>query len=148
MGREAFLQRLWDWKEQNQGAIENQLRRLGASVDWTRKRFTMDPDLNRAVRKVFATAYKEGRIYKGPRMIQWDPASQTALSRPGSELRGAPGQALVPPLPPGRRRGFMVVATTRPETMLGDTGGGGAPRGRALRPPGGQDAASCPSPTG
>jgi len=62
LGREAFVQRLWDWKDQNQGAIENQLRRLGASVDWTRKRFTMDPDLNRAVRKVFAASYKAGRI--------------------------------------------------------------------------------------
>ena len=78
---EAFLERLWNWKDQNQGDIENQLRRLGASVDWTRKRFTMDPDLNRAVRKVFAAAYKQGLIYRGPRMIQWDPASQTAPVR-------------------------------------------------------------------
>ena len=66
LGREKFLERIWAWKAQNQDDIENQLRRLGASVDWTRKRFTMDPDLNRAVRKVFVEAYRQGRIYRGP----------------------------------------------------------------------------------
>jgi valyl-tRNA synthetase len=122
LGREAFVQRLWDWKEQNQGAIENQLRRLGASVDWTRKRFTMDPDLNKAVRKVFATAYKEGRIFKGPRMIQWDPASQTALSDLEVKYVERHGKLWHLRYPLADGSGVMVVATTRPETMLGDTG--------------------------
>ena len=80
LGREAFEARIWAWKEKNQGAIEHQLKRLGCSVDWTRNRFTLDPALNRAVRHVFVASYKAGRIYRGPRMIQWDPALQTALS--------------------------------------------------------------------
>jgi valyl-tRNA synthetase len=122
VGREAFVQRLWDWKEQNQGAIENQLRRLGASVDWTRKRFTMDPDLNKAVRKVFATAYKQGRIFKGPRMIQWDPASQTALSDLEVKYVERHGKLWHLRYPLADGSGFVVVATTRPETLLGDTG--------------------------
>jgi valyl-tRNA synthetase len=121
IGREAFVQRLWDWKDQNQGAIENQLRRLGASVDWTRKRFTMDPDLNKAVRKVFAAAYKQGRIFKGPRMIQWDPASQTALSDLEVKYVERQGKLWYIKYPLADDSGHMVVATTRPETMLGDT---------------------------
>jgi valyl-tRNA synthetase len=122
IGREAFVQRLWDWKDQNQGAIENQLRRLGASVDWTRKRFTMDPDLNKAVRKVFATAYQEGRIFKGPRMIQWDPASQTALSDLEVKYVERQGKLWYIRYPLADGSGHVVVATTRPETMMGDTG--------------------------
>ncbi|BDU75620.1 valine--tRNA ligase [Mesoterricola sediminis] len=122
VGREAFLQRLWAWKDQNQGDIENQLRRLGASVDWTRKRFTMDPDLNRAVRKVFAAAYKQGKIYKGPRMIQWDPASQTALSDLEVKYVERNGKLWHIRYPLADGSGHVVVATTRPETMLGDTG--------------------------
>jgi valyl-tRNA synthetase len=121
VGREAFVKRLWDWKDQNQGAIENQLRRLGASVDWTRKRFTMDPALNRAVRKVFAAAYKQGKIYKGPRMIQWDPASQTALSDLEVNYVERQGKLWYVKYPLAEGEGFMTVATTRPETMLGDT---------------------------
>jgi valyl-tRNA synthetase len=121
VGREAFVKRLWDWKDQNQGAIENQLRRLGASVDWTRKRFTMDPALNRAVRKVFAAAYKQGKIYKGPRMIQWDPASQTALSDLEVNYVEKQGKLWYVKYPLAEGEGFMTVATTRPETMLGDT---------------------------
>jgi valyl-tRNA synthetase len=122
VGREAFMKRLWDWKDQNQGAIENQLRRLGASVDWTRKRFTLDPDLSRAVRKVFVTAYKRGRIYKGPRMIQWDPASQTALSDLEVNHVERQGKLWYVRYPFAEGEGYIVVATTRPETMLGDTG--------------------------
>jgi valyl-tRNA synthetase len=121
LGREAFIKRLWDWKDQNQGAIENQLRALGASVDWTRKRFTMDPDLNRAVRKVFAAAYKQGRIFKGPRMIQWDPVSQTALSDLEVNYVERQGRLWHIKYPLAEGEGFVVVATTRPETMLGDT---------------------------
>jgi len=122
VGRGAFLERLWSWKDENQGAIENQLRRLGASVDWTRKRFTMDPDLNRAVRKVFAASYKAGRIYRGPRMIQWDPASQTALSDLEVKYVERHGKLWHLRYPLADGSGVVVVATTRPETMLGDTG--------------------------
>lgn len=120
--REQFLEKLWSWKEQNQGAIENQLRRMGASVDWSRKRFTMDPDLNKAVRKVFVEAYKEGRIYRGPRMIQWDPASQTALSDLEVKYVEKQGKLWHLRYPFADGNGYLVVATTRPETMLGDTG--------------------------
>ena len=122
LSREQFLEKLWSWKEQNQGAIENQLRRMGASVDWSRKRFTMDPDLNKAVRKVFVEAYKEGRIYKGPRMIQWDPASQTALSDLEVKYVEKQGKLWHLRYPFADGNGYLVVATTRPETMLGDTG--------------------------
>jgi len=120
--REEFLEKLWSWKDQNQGDIENQLRRMGASVDWSRKRFTMDPDLNKAVRKVFVEAYKEGRIYKGPRMIQWDPASQTALSDLEVKYVEKQGKLWHLRYPFADGSGYLVVATTRPETMLGDTG--------------------------
>ena len=122
LSREQFLEKLWSWKDQNQGAIENQLRRMGASVDWSRKRFTMDPDLNKAVRKVFVEAYKEGRIYRGPRMIQWDPASQTALSDLEVKYVEKQGKLWHLRYPFADGSGYLVVATTRPETMLGDTG--------------------------
>jgi len=134
VGREDFLRRLWDWKDQNQGAIENQLRRLGASVDWTRKRFTMDPDLNRAVRKVFAAAYKQGRIYRGPRMIQWDPVSQTALSDLEVNHVERQGKLWYIRYPMVDGSGSVVVATTRPETMLGDTGVAVHPEDERYRP--------------
>ncbi|MBS1581437.1 MAG: valine--tRNA ligase, partial [Bacteroidetes bacterium] len=123
--RPEFEQRLWAWKEQNQGAIEHQLKRLGSGVDWTRNRFTLDPALNRAVRHVFVEAYKQGRIYRGPRMIQWDPALQTALSdlEVKHEERRGKLWHLRYPLVDGPVGGVadIVVATTRPETMLGDT---------------------------
>lgn len=122
LSREEFLEKLWSWKDQNQGAIENQLRRMGASVDWSRKRFTMDPALNKAVRKVFVEAYKEGLIYKGPRMIQWDPASQTALSDLEVKYVEKQGKLWHLRYPFADGSGYLVVATTRPETMLGDTG--------------------------
>ena len=120
IGREAFVQRLWDWKEQNQELIENQLKSLGASVDWTRKRFTLDSDLNRAVRKVFVDAYKQGRIFKGSRMIQWDPVSQTALSDLEVKHVERNGKLWYIRYPFVDGSGHLVVATTRPETMLGD----------------------------
>jgi len=124
--REQFLERIWSWKNQNQDDIENQLRRMGASVDWSRKRFTMDPDLNRAVRNVFVESYRQGRIYKGPRMIQWDPASQTALSDLEVNYVEKQGKLWYIRYPlvdaDADGVGHIVVATTRPETMLGDTG--------------------------
>lgn len=121
LGREAFLKRIWDWKHKNQNDIENQMRRLGASVDWSRKRFTMDDSLNAAVRKVFVEAFQQGRIYRGPRMIQWDPVSQTALSDLEVKHTERHGKLwhLRYPLADGSES--IVVATTRPETMLGDT---------------------------
>jgi valyl-tRNA synthetase len=121
LGRDPFLARIWAWKEQNQLDIENQLRRLGASLDWTRKRFTMDPDLNRAVRKVFVEAYGQGRIYRGPRMIQWDPVSRTALSDLEVKHVERNGHLWHINYPFADGSGHLTVATTRPETMLGDT---------------------------
>ncbi|WP_052571131.1 valine--tRNA ligase [Geothrix fermentans] len=121
LGREAFEQRIWDWKAKNQGAIEHQLKRLGCSVDWTRNRFTLDPALNKAVRKVFVESYKAGRIYRGPRMIQWDPALQTALSDLEVKYEERKGKLWYLRYPLADGSGEVVVATTRPETMLGDT---------------------------
>jgi valyl-tRNA synthetase len=80
LGREAFIERVWDWKRQSGGVIANQLRRLGASVDWQRDKFTMDPDLSRAVTEVFVRLYQEGLIYRGKRLVNWDPVLKTALS--------------------------------------------------------------------
>ncbi len=121
LGRDRFLERIWAWKDQNQVDIENQLRRLGASLDWSRKRFTMDPDLNRAVRKVFVEAYRQGRIYRGPRMIQWDPVSRTALSDLEVKHVERNGHLWHINYPFADGSGHLTVATTRPETMLGDT---------------------------
>ncbi len=121
LGRDAFEQRIWDWKEKNQGAIEHQLKRLGCSVDWTRNRFTLDPSLNKAVRHVFVESYKAGRIYRGPRMIQWDPALQTALSDLEVKYEERKGKLWYLRYPMSDGHGEVVVATTRPETMLGDT---------------------------
>ena len=121
LGREGFEKRIWDWKEKNQGAIEHQLKRLGCSVDWTRNRFTLDPALNKAVRKVFVESYRAGRIYRGPRMIQWDPALQTALSDLEVKYEERKGKLWYLSYPLADGSGSVVVATTRPETMLGDT---------------------------
>ncbi len=121
LGREAFLKRIWDWKHKNQNDIENQMRRLGASVDWSRKRFTMDDSLNAAVRKVFVEAHQQGRIYRGPRMIQWDPVSQTALSDLEVKHTERQGKLWHLRYPLADDSGSIVVTTTRPETLLGDT---------------------------
>lgn len=121
LGREKFLKRIWEWKHQNQSEIESQMKRLGISVDWSRKRFTMDEALNEAVRKVFVEAYDQGRIYRGPRMIQWDPVSQTALSDlevKHVERQGKLWHIRYPLLDSNES---IIVATTRPETMVGDT---------------------------
>jgi valyl-tRNA synthetase len=121
LGREAFLQRVWQWKEKSGGAIINQLKRLGASCDWERERFTMDEGLSRAVRQVFVALYKEGLIYRGKRMINWCPRCMTALANievEGEELDGKLYYIRYPLVDGG---GELVVATTRPETMLGDT---------------------------
>ena len=122
MGREAFVKRIWEWKEESGGTISHQLRRLGTSLDWENERFTMDEGLSEAVLETFVRLYEEDLIYRGKRLVNWDPVLLTAISdlevaseeEEGSlwHLRypivGAPGE-------------FVVVATTRPETMLGDT---------------------------
>ncbi len=121
VGREVFLEKVWEWKEKYGGIILNQLKRLGCSCDWERSRFTMDEGLSRAVRRVFVTLHKEGLIYRGERMINWCPRCMTALAN--IEVEGEELQSKLYyiryPLEDGS--GDLVVATTRPETMLGDT---------------------------
>ncbi len=123
LGREKFLERVWDWKEKYGGRIVDQQRTLGSSCDWERHRFTMDEGCSRAVREVFVRLYEKGYIYKGSRIINWCPHCMTALSDAEVEYAEKPGKLwhLRYPLKdePGR---YLVVATTRPETMMGDTG--------------------------
>ena len=124
MGREAFLKRVWQWKEESGGIITQQLRRLGASCDWSRERFTMDEGLSAAVRKVFVQLYKEGLIYKDKRLVNWDPVLETAISDLEVETRDTKGAmwSFAYPLVDGPVDGIseIVISTTRPETMLGD----------------------------
>jgi valyl-tRNA synthetase len=120
LGREAFVARVWQWKDQSGGQIANQMRRLGASVDWQRDRFTMDAGLSQAVTEVFVRLYQEGLIYRGKRLVSWDPVLKTALSDlevVAEEEAGSLWHLRYPLVGGG---GFLVVATTRPETMLGD----------------------------
>ncbi len=121
MGREAFVERIWQWKARSGGTIVNQLRRLGASCDWSRERFTLDDGLSAAVRRVFVTLHKQKLIYRDKRLVNWDPHFQTAISDLEVEQREVDGHYwhLAYPLEDGS--GEIVVATTRPETMLGDT---------------------------
>ena len=124
MGREAFLKRVWAWKEESGGTISRQLRRLGASCDWSRERFTMDEGLSRAVVKVFVQLYKDGLIYKAKRLVNWDPKLLTAISDlevVQKEVKGSLWYIRYPVID-GELGEEIVVATTRPETMLGDTG--------------------------
>ncbi|NYJ09718.1 valyl-tRNA synthetase [Rhizobium leguminosarum] len=142
MGRDAFIDKIWEWKAESGGLIFNQLKRLGASCDWSRERFTMDEGLSQAVLEVFVTLYKEGLIYKDKRLVNWDPKLLTAISDMEVEQHEMKGHLwhLRYPLEPGvtyqypiafdeegkptefETRDYIVVATTRPETMLGDTG--------------------------
>jgi valyl-tRNA synthetase len=140
MGREAFLERVWAWKEQSGGSIKGQLKRLGASCDWSVERFTMDEGLSKAVTKVFVDLYNKGLIYRDKRLVNWDPHFQTAISDLEVEQREVAGHYwhLRYPLADGvtydhpvtdeegnvtfEKRNYIVVATSRPETMLGDTG--------------------------
>jgi valyl-tRNA synthetase len=121
LGREAFVARVWEWKNKSGGLIANQLRRLGASVDWRRDKFTMDPELSRSVTEVFVRLYREGLIYRGKRLVNWDPVLKTALSDLEVVAEEEMGSLwhLRYPLVDGT--GYLVVATTRPETMLGDS---------------------------
>ena len=124
MGREAFLKRVWEWKAESGGIISQQLRRLGASCDWSRERFTMDEGLSKAVLKVFVQLYKEGLIYKDQRLVNWDPVFETAISDLEVETRETKGAmwSFAYPLADGPVDGIseIVISTTRPETMLGD----------------------------
>ncbi len=142
MGREKFIEKIWDWKAESGGAIFNQLRRLGASCDWSRERFTMDEGLSKAVLEVFVSLFREGLIYKDKRLVNWDPKLLTAISDLEVEQVETNGNLWYfrYPLEAGlhydhpvafdedgnvtqwETRDYLVVATTRPETMLGDTG--------------------------
>jgi len=121
MGREAFIKRVWEWKAESGGTIISQLKRLGASCDWSRERFTMDEGLSRAVLKVFVALYREGLIYKDKRLVNWDPKLKTAISDLEVQQVETKGHLWHIKYPIEGRGDFIVVATTRPETMLGDT---------------------------
>src|SRR5262245_47432175 len=139
MGREAFVDKVWEWKEESGGLIFNQLKRLGASCDWSGERFTMDEGLSKAVLEVFVTLYKQGLIYRGKRLVNWDPNFETAISDLEVESREVEGHMwhFKYPLAGGEtytyvekdadgkvafqeERNYISIATTRPETMLGD----------------------------
>jgi valyl-tRNA synthetase len=120
MGREAFIKRVWEWKAESGGTIISQLKRLGASCDWSRERFTMDEGLSRAVAKVFVALYRDGLIYKDKRLVNWDPKLKTAISDLEVQQVESKGQLWHIKYPIEGSGEFIVVATTRPETMLGD----------------------------
>ena len=123
LGRAAFLDKVWAWKAESGGTITHQLRALGASPDWPRERFTMDEGLSHAVRKVFVDLYDQGLIYRDKRLVNWDPKLQTAISDLEVEQREVDGKLWYFKYPlEGRPDTFITVATTRPETMLGDSG--------------------------
>jgi len=121
VGREKFVEMVWNWKEKYGGQITMQLRRLGASCDWTRERFTMDEGLSRAVKKAFVVLYDDGLIYRGKRIINWCPRCKTAISDIEVEYTEENGKLWYLKYPVEGTNEFVTVATTRPETMLGDT---------------------------
>ena len=121
MGREKFVERVWEWKREYGGAILDQMKRLGASVDWDREYFTMDENLSRAVREVFVRLYEEGLIYRGKYIVNWCPRCETAISDLEVKHEDVPGKLWEIRYPVIGTKEFITVATTRPETMLGDT---------------------------
>ncbi|MDR2787522.1 MAG: valine--tRNA ligase [Candidatus Accumulibacter sp.] len=121
LGREKFLEKIWEWKKYSGGAITRQMRRLGGSPDWTRERFTMDEGLSRIVTETFVRLYKEGLIYRGERLVNWDPKLKTAVSDLEVESEEEDGFLWHIRYPLADGGGHLTVATTRPETMLGDT---------------------------
>jgi valyl-tRNA synthetase len=133
IGREAFIKRVWEWKAQSGGTIIGQLKRLGASCDWSRERFTMDEGLSRAVVKVFVALYREGLIYKDKRLVNWDPKLKTAISDLEVQQVETRGQLWHIKYPIEGSAEFIVVATTRPETMLGDVAVAVHPENEKLR---------------
>jgi len=120
LGRDAFIERVWQWKETSGGMIAKQMRRLGASVDWQRDMFTLDPALSQTVTEVFVRLYEEGLIYRGKRLVNWDPVLKTALSDLEVVAEEESGNLWHLRYPLCQGPGYLVVATTRPETMLGD----------------------------
>lgn len=127
LGREKFIEKVWDWKAESGGTITQQMRRLGNSVDWDRERFTMDPGLSKAVEEVFVKLYQEDLIYRGKRLVNWDPKLQTAISDLEVENKDKKGHMwhfrypLADGVKTAEGKDYLVVATTRPETLLGDT---------------------------
>ena len=121
LGRDKFVEKVWEWKEQSGGTITNQLRALGASPDWEKERFTMDDGLSKAVNYVFVKLYKEGLIYRDKRLVNWDPKLLTAISDLEVEQRETNGKFWFFKYPIQDSDEFLTIATTRPETMLGDT---------------------------
>ena len=121
LGRDQFIDKVWAWKEESGGTITRQLRRLGASVDWSRERFTMDPELSEAVKEVFVRLYHEGLIYRGQRLVNWDPKLHTAISDLEVVQEEEAGSLWHLRYPISGSEETVTVATTRPETMLGDT---------------------------
>lgn len=120
LGREKFIEKVWEWKEESGNHISKQLRRLGVSIDWSRERFTMDPDLAAAVEKVFIDLFNEGLIYRGKRLVNWDPHLLTAISDLEVIANEEQGSMWYIRYPLADDTGYIVVATTRPETLLGD----------------------------
>ena len=121
LGRDAFIDRVWEWKEQSGGTITRQLRRMGGSLDWAHERFTMDDGLSEAVHRVFVQLYDEGLIYRGKRLVNWDPVLHTAVSDLEVISEEETGHLWHMRYPLSDGSDHLVVATTRPETMLGDT---------------------------
>ncbi len=121
LGRDAFVEEVWKWKKEYHATISNQLKKLGTACDWDRERFTMDEGLSNAVRKVFITLYNDGLIYRGKYIINWCPRCQTALSDEEAEHKDMQGKLWYFKYPYADGNGSVMVATTRPETMLGDT---------------------------
>lgn len=119
-GRDAFIQKVWEWKEQSGGTITRQLRRMGSSLDWDKERFTMDEGMSAAVQEVFIKLYEEGLIYRGKRLVNWDPVLHTAVSDLEVLSEEEAGSMWHMRYPLSNGTGHLVVATTRPETMLGD----------------------------
>ena len=121
LGREKFVERVWQWKRESGGQITRQMRREGASVDWSREKFTMDENLSRVVREVFVRLFEDGMIYRGKRIVNWCPNDQTVLSDLEVQKDPQPGKLYYLKYPAKNGNGSVTVATTRPETMLGDT---------------------------
>ena len=121
LGREKFLERVWEWKLKYGDRIINQLKKLGSSCDWSRERFTMDEGCSKAVREVFVSLYEKGLIYRGNRIINWCPKCRTALSDAEVEYEEQAGHFWHIRYPIKGSDGYVIIATTRPETLLGDT---------------------------
>jgi valyl-tRNA synthetase len=120
LGRERFIERVWEWRTESGGKITDQLRRLGSSLDWRHERFTMDQGLSEAVHEVFIRLYEEGLIYRGKRLVNWDPKLHTAVSDLEVISEEEKGHMWHMRYPLSNGKGHLVVSTTRPETMLGD----------------------------